>query len=201
MIKNLIFDFSDTLMRFGGLDWLREVAGDEERAMHIHCTMFMLPEWPIYDKGDLDGETVKTKLAASLDDGNRELGLRYFDEWYRHHTMIEGIPELLAELKAKGYGIYLLSDYPECFEYNWEKFADFFQIFDGRGVSYELHSRKRERTAFPLMLDRYGLKAEESYFVDDLGLNIEAARECGLRAHQFTTTECLREELNKLGIL
>lgn len=201
MIKNLIFDYSDTLMRFGGLDWLRKVAGDEERAMHIHCTMFLLPEWAVYDRGELDGETVKSRLKASLDNSDCELGLRYFDEWYRHHTMIEGIPELLAELKAKGYGIYLLSDYPECFEYNWEKFADFFRIFDGRGVSYELHSRKRERTAFPLMLDRYGLKAEESYFVDDLGLNIEAARECGLRAHQFTTTKCLREELNKLGIL
>ena len=201
MIKNLIFDYSDTLMRFGGLDWLREAAGDEERAMHIHCTMFLLPEWAVYDRGELDGETVKSRLKASLDNSDRELGLRYFDEWYRHHTMIAGIPELLAELKAKGYGIYLLSDYPECFEYNWGKFADFFRIFDGRGVSYELHSRKRERTAFPLMLDRYGLKADESYFVDDLGLNIEAARECGLRAHQFTTTECLREELNKLGIL
>ena len=201
MIKNLIFDYSDTLMRFGGLDWLREVAGDEERAMHIHCTMFLLPEWAVYDRGELDGESVKSRLKASLDNSDCELGLRYFDEWYRHHTMIAGIPELLAELKAKGYGIYLLSDYPECFEYNWEKFADFFQIFDGRGVSYELHSRKRERTAFPLMLDRYNLKAEESYFVDDLGLNIEAARECGLRAHQFTTTECLCEELNKLGIL
>ena len=201
MIKNLIFDYSDTLMRFGGLDWLREVAGDEERAMHIHRTMFMLPEWPIYDKGDLDGETVKSKLAAALDEGDRELGLRYFDEWYRHHTMIEGIPELLAELKAKGYGIYLLSDYPECFEYNWGKFADFFQIFDGRGVSYELHSRKRERTAFPLMLERYDLKAEECYFVDDLYLNTDAATECGLCAHLFTNTESLREELNKLGIL
>ena len=201
MIKNLIFDYSDTLMRFGGLDWLREAAGDEERAMRIHRAMFLLPEWAVYDRGEIDGETVKSRLKASLDDSDCELGLRYFDEWYRHHTMIAGIPELLAELKAKGYGIYLLSDYPECFEYNWGKFADFFQIFDGRGVSYELHSRKRERTAFPLMLDRYSLKAEESYFVDDLGLNIEAALECGLRAHQFTSSEHLRDALTKLNIL
>ena len=201
MIKNLIFDYSDTLMRFGGLDWLRKVTGDEDRAMHIHRTMFLLPEWPIYDRGDLDGETVKSSLRVALDDDDRELGLCYFDEWYRHHTMIAGIPELLAELKAKGYGIYLLSDYPECFEYNWERFADFFRIFDGRGVSYELHSRKREKKAFGFLLDRYGLNAEECCFVDDLGLNIEAARECGLRAHQFTTTECLREALAELNIL
>ncbi len=201
MIKNLIFDCSDTLLRFGGLNWLREVTGDEERAMHIHRTMFLLPEWPIYDKGNLDAETVKEKLAAALDESDRELGLRYFDEWYRKHTMIDGIPELIAELKEKGYKLYILSDYPECFEYVWESFGGFFKIFDGRGVSYELHARKRERTAFPLLLDRYDLKAEECFFADDLGLNIDAARECGLRAHQFTTTECLREELNKLGIL
>lgn len=201
MIKNLIFDCSDTLLRFGGLDWLREVTGDGERAMHIHRTMFLQPEWPIYDKGNLDGETIKKKLRAAFDERDRELGLQYFDMWYRKHTMIEGIPEIIRELKAKGYRLYVLSDYPECFEYVWESFADFFAIFDGRGVSYELHARKRERTAFPLMLDRYGLKAEESFFVDDLYLNTDAARECGLRTHQFTTTECLREELNKLGIL
>ncbi len=201
MIKNLIFDCSDTLLHFGGLNWLREVTGDEERAMHIHRTMFLLPEWPIYDKGNLDGETVKEKLVAALDDGDRELGLRYFDEWYRKHTMIDGIPELIAELKEKGYKLYILSDYPECFEYVWESFSGFFKIFDGRGVSYELHARKRERTAFPMMLERYDLKAEECYFVDDLYLNTDAAAECGLCAHLFTNTESLREELNKLGIL
>ncbi len=201
MIKNLIFDCSDTLLRFGGLNWLREVTGNEDRAMHIHRTMFLLPEWPIYDKGGLDAETVKEKLRAALDGGDRELGLQYFDEWYRKHTVIEGIPELLNELKEKGYRLYVLSDYPECFEYVWESFAEFFKIFDGRGVSYELHARKREKKAFPLMLERYGLKAEESYFVDDLYLNTDAAVECGLGAHLFTTTENLRKELEELGIL
>mgnify|MGYP002519047073 FL=1 len=111
MIKNLIFDFSDTLCHFGGLDWLRETVG-EERALHIHRAMFLLPEWPIYDRGEIDGESVKEKLCDALEAEDKELGLTYFDTWYRKHTIIEGIPELLAELKEKGYGIYLLSDYP-----------------------------------------------------------------------------------------
>ncbi len=200
MIKNLIFDCSDTLLRFGGLNWLREVTGDEERAMRIHRAMFLLPEWPIYDRGEIEGETVKAKLCAALEEEDKELGLIYFDTWYRKHTIIEGIPELLAELKQKGYGIYLLSDYPECFEHVWESF-ELFDMFDGRGVSYELHARKREKTAFPLLLERYGLKAEESFFVDDLYLNTDAAVECGLGAHLFTTTENLREDLKKHGIL
>ena len=100
MIKNLIFDCSDTLLRFGGLDWLREVTGSEERAMHIHRTMFLFSDWAIYDKGNMDGETIKEKLRAAFDDCDRELGLQYFDMWYRKHTMIEGIPELLCYYTA-----------------------------------------------------------------------------------------------------
>lgn len=199
MIKNLIFDCSDTLLRFGGLDWLREEVG-EERAMHIHRTMFLLPEWVQFDRGEIDAEMVKAKLCAALDEADRELGLRYFDTWYRKHRVIEGIPELLSELKAKGYKLYLLSDYPECFEHVWESF-ELFDMFDGRAVSYELHARKRERTAFTLMLERYGLRAEECFFADDLYLNTDAATECGLTAHLFTTTEKLREDLTGLGIL
>ena len=200
MIKNIIFDCSDTLLRFGGLDWLREVAG-EECAMRIHRAMFLLPEWQVYDKGDIDGECVKAKLLEVLDENDRALGLTYFDTWYRKHTMIDGIPELIDELKKKGYGLFVLSDYPECFEHVWESFADFFANFDGRAVSYELHWRKREKKAFPLMLERYGLKAEECFFVDDLYLNTDAAKECGLGAHLFTATENLRAELCELGVL
>ena len=199
MIKNLIFDCSDTLLRFGGLDWLREAVG-EERALHIHRTMFLLPEWVQFDRGEVDAETVKEKLCAALDEADRELGLRYFDTWYRKHRVIEGIPEVLSELKAKGYKLYILSDYPECFEYVWESF-ELFDMFDGRAVSYELHARKREKTAFPLLMERYGLRAEECFFADDLYLNTDAATECGLTAHLFTTTEKLREDLTRLGIL
>ena len=199
MIKNLIFDCSDTLLRFGGLDWLRDEVG-EERALHIHRTMFLLPEWVQFDRGEIDAGTVKAKLCAALDEADRELGLRYFDTWYRKHRVIEGIPEVLSELKAKGYKLYILSDYPECFEYVWESF-ELFDMFDGRAVSYELHARKREKTAFPLLMERYGLCAEECFFADDLYLNTDAATECGLTAHLFTTTENLREDLTKLGIL
>ena len=200
MIKNLIFDFSDTLCHFGGLRWLRSVT-DEEQANRVHLAHFLLPEWPVYDRGEISTEGFREKYFSALEERDRELGIRYADEWYRHHTMIDGIPELLSELKAKDYRIYLLSDYPVVFEHNWEKFADLFKVFDGRCVSYELHARKRERKPFGLLLERFGLKAEECYFVDDLDLNIEAAIECGFGAHQFTSTENLRKELNKLGIL
>ncbi len=199
MIKNLIFDFSDTLCHFGGHKWLFTLT-DEERALRIHRGMFLNPEWQRYDRGEISGEEMRAIYLVSMLPEDRELANEYFDTWYRKHTVIEGIPEVLSELKAKGYGLYLLSDYPECFEHVWESF-ELFDMFDGRGVSYELHARKRERTAFPLLLERYGLLAEECFFADDLYLNTDAATECGLTAHLFTTTENLREDLTRLGIL
>ena len=199
MIKNLIFDFSDTLCHFGGLKWLREVT-DEEQALRIHRGMFLMPRWQEYDRGEISTDETREIYVESMLPEDRELAREYFDCWYKKHFVIEGIPELLSELKEKGYKLYLLSDYPICFEYVWESF-ELFDMFDGRGVSYELHARKREKTAFPLLLERYGLIAEECFFVDDLYLNTDAARECGLGAHLFTTTECLRAELKGLGII
>lgn len=199
MIKNLIFDCSDTLLRFGGVNWLRERT-DEERALRIHWGMFRMPDWAAYDRGEIGSEETRKIFLASMLPEDRELANEYFDTWYRKHTIIDGIPEVLSELKAKGYKLYILSDYPICFEYVRESF-ELFELFDGIGVSYELGSRKRERRAFGLLLERYGLRAEECFFADDLALNIEAATECGLTAHLFTTTENLREELGKLGIL
>lgn len=199
MIKNLIFDCSDTLLRFGGLNWLREVT-DEERALRIHRGMFLMPEWAAYDRGEISSEETRRLLLEAMLPEDRELAREYFDCWYKKHTVIEGIPELLAELKERGYKLYILSDYPICFEYVWESF-ELFDMFDGRGVSYELHSRKREKKAFHLLLERYGLCAEECFFADDFALNIEAAADCGLHAHLFTTSENLREELRSLEIL
>ena len=199
MIKNLIFDFSDTLCHFGGHKWLFTQT-EEERALRIHRGMFLHPEWQRYDRGEICADEMRARYLDSMLPEDRELADIYFDTWYRKHSVIEGMPELLVELKEKGYRIYLLSDYPDCFEYNWN-FFDFFSTFDGRGVSYELHSRKREKKAFSHLLDRYGLQAEECFFVDDLYLNTDAAVECGLGAHLFTTTENLRAELCRLQIL
>ena len=51
-----------------------------------------------------------------------------------------------------------------------------------------------------MLLKRYGLKAEESVFLDDTLKNVEAAEEQGIHGIHFLTKEQAEEELRKLGV-
>ncbi|MFR1038190.1 MAG: HAD-IA family hydrolase [Clostridium sp.] len=47
---------------------------------------------------------------------------------------------------------------------------------------------------------RFGLKPEECYFIDDLPMNIEGAKACGMDGHCFAdgSVENLRKDLEKV---
>jgi 2-haloacid dehalogenase len=48
---------------------------------------------------------------------------------------------------------------------------------------------------FQVLLDRYGLRAEECVFVDDNPDNVAAAKDMGMQGILFTNAETLRKEL------
>ncbi|KAF7353623.1 Epoxide hydrolase [Mycena venus] len=53
-------------------------------------------------------------------------------------------------------------------------------LFDDFCDSSELGSRKPERRFYQMALDRNGLRAEEVVFLDDIGINLKAAKELGM---------------------
>ena len=92
---------------------------------------------------------------------------------------------------------------------NWsaEKFKivrpkyDFMNIFDGIVVSGIEKQAKPEEPIFRILLQRYGLKAESTFFTDDSELNIATATRLGFRTHRFVSARALRSELEKNGVL
>ena len=61
--------------------------------------------------------------------------------------------------------------------------------------------RKPDRRIYQLALDLSFRTGEESVFVDDRPLNVDAARQVGLRAIRFENAAQLRRELAALGVL
>ncbi len=194
MFKNIIFDCSDTLLRLESVDYLTELCGSRERAKRIHAALFLSEEWKDYDRGVLTEERAADVLLPLLPQEDREIGTIYFQNWSQKYSVIEGIPELLKELKALGCRLYVLSDYPGRFEQVWERF-DIFRQFDGRVVSYETGCRKLDGTPFELILEKYGLEKEDTFFTDDYLGCINAAIKHGITAHQFTDVPTLRKAL------
>jgi HAD superfamily hydrolase (TIGR01509 family) len=56
-------------------------------------------------------------------------------------------------------------------------------------------SRKPERQIYELTLERLGVVAHATVFIDDLELNCEAARNLGMHAVHFQTTEQALDEI------
>jgi len=66
--------------------------------------------------------------------------------------------------------------------------------------SYQHGVGKPDEEIYRLTLDKLGVEAGETLFVDDRPRNVEAARKLGIRALQYTTTEQLRANLVEQGL-
>ena len=200
MIKNVIFDCSDTLVHFEltkkTAEWL---GGDMERATKIHQQTYGCDAFREYCYGTKTYEEAKPFALAALDPEDRETGERHIEERMLHYSTIDGIPELLQKLKENGYKLYVLSDFPDYFEYLWERF-DFFKLFDGRCVSYEAHVGKKGGKLFDVIIDRYSLDPTECVFVDDTVKNAKTACKLGMKGIAFTSTEDTIEKLLQFGV-
>jgi 2-haloacid dehalogenase len=60
---------------------------------------------------------------------------------------------------------------------------------------------KPDPAIYRLALDRFGLEAARTVFIDDNAANIEGARSVGLIGLHFTDEPTLRRELVELGLL
>lgn len=72
---------------------------------------------------------------------------------------------------------------------------------DGGILSYRDKLIKPQREIYQLLLERYGLKAEESVFLDDTEKNLSGAEKLGIRTILFQSREQAVEDLEKLGVI
>ena len=199
MIQNLIFDVGDVLLEYRWFEMLtRDYGISEAEARRIGGEMF---DNEIWVQG-MDGGRL------SLDEAVHEYEKKYPDDvdvigWFLKNgeQMVIKRPEVwdkIAALKDKGYSIYILSNYSEELFRMHTKGALFLDLLDGGIVSYQVHALKPEPEIYQILLDKYGLQAEECLFFDDRADNVESARVLGIRAVQVTSREMLNETLDKM---
>ena len=194
MIKNIIFDCSDTLLRFRSVDLLTELCGSRKRAEELHLLFLTNDTWALYDNGKISTEALTTYLQSLVPAEEQHIPALYLARYPSYFTPIDGMPALLAELKDKGYRIYLLSDFPETFDALPKQF-DFFALFDELVVSYRVGISKRDGDIFAYILDHCGLNAAECLFVDDMPHNVAKAETYGINAHRFDGVAGVRARL------
>lgn len=86
--------------------------------------------------------------------------------------------ELLKEYKAKGYKLYVCSNWDgESIALFEEQYPEFMNMFDGKIVSGEIHLMKPQPEFFNYAIDKYDMKRERTALIDDQEENTKAATE------------------------
>ncbi|MBQ3174341.1 MAG: HAD family phosphatase [Alistipes sp.] len=178
-MKNIVFDL-------GGVVFARDPRKFEPEFIEFF-SYILLPEmpkfWEDYDRGVITYDEV----IASLADYNtceRELAERNLRRSILTQEEIPATKSLIADLKAAGYSLYVLSNMSlEFIEFLRKK--EVYSHFDGEVVSCVEHVVKPEKEIYNRLVERYGLKPEETLFIDDRKKNTATARELGWQGYDF----------------
>ena len=194
MFKNIIFDYGGVLLDWNPHYLYDPYFGDVEKAewflTHI-CTY----EWNAqHDNGKPVAEGT-AELISEHPEWEKEIRMYYDDFMKMMGGQIPGMEELVKELKAKGYRIFGLS--------NWsvETFAlvrhvyPVLDLMEDMVISGIERVMKPDHRIFELALQRFGIKAEETVFIDDNPSNVRAANEVGIKGILFRSKEQLISEL------
>ena len=115
---------------------------------------------------------------------------------------VPGMEALVAELDEAGVPLFALTNFShEFFPPFRTRRAHLFDRFRDIVVSGEEKLVKPDAAIYRLALDRFGLEAKRTVFVDDNLANIKGARAVDLVALHFVDEPTLRGELKGLGLL
>ena len=184
MIRNIVFDMGNVLVRFDPALFMERVGVAEEDRPLLMREVFKSLEWAQMDRGSLtDEEAVPlmcSRLPARLHGAAADLVCR----WDLPILEVEGSFELVRERKELGYNLFLLSNASLRQHEYWPRVRAS-RYFDGTLISADVKVIKPQPEIYRLFLDTVALKPEECFFIDDSNYNIEGALNSGMSGAIF----------------
>jgi putative hydrolase of the HAD superfamily len=155
-----------------------------------------------YDEGKLTGIEFWKKLLSQAGLTFDHDKLEELNEWDARMWTTENPAMLAWQLKLKQSGILtaILSNMGDNVLIGIEREFDWIHRFDVLVWSFQLHMAKPDPAIYRHTLEELGTRPEETLFLDDKLVNIEAAQALGMMAIQFSTIEQLRADLLAAGL-
>jgi putative hydrolase of the HAD superfamily len=197
-IRNIVFDLGNVIIN---IDPDRTLRKFKELGVTNFDEMYtILRQSDVFDRLDTGKTTLPEFRQAIRDFTHVNLTDAQIDNAWC--TMLLDLPEenadLLRNLRAEGYKLYLLSNTNEMHidyytEYLKQQFGSnlLADLFDHTFYSHEIGYRKPNREAFEYVLKAEGLKPAETLFIDDLENNVIGARQTGMQAYHHPQNDRL----------
>jgi putative hydrolase of the HAD superfamily len=148
---------------------------------------------PLYELecGRMTEEDFLAELGAQLrEDLGRDIEMHSFAErYFGHLDANDAMIAFLRELRGRDYRLAILTNNVREWEPRWRGMLPVDELFELVVDSAFVGLRKPDPAIYRLTCDRLGVAPERCLFVDDIEPNCAAARELGMTAVLFRSSE------------
>jgi 2-haloacid dehalogenase len=199
-VEAVVFDIGGVLLDWSPRHLYRKVFEDEQ-TMEFFLGQICTTEWhDAHDRGESTADS-----CARLADIHPGYAEEIWAWATRGEEMVAGqfddTVAILTDLVQAGVPCYALSNMEaETFPLRFDRYP-FFRLFDGVVISGLEGIAKPDSEIFELLLDRFGLNATTTLFIDDNVGNLDPAAALGMATVRFESSEGLKDSLGAVGLL
>jgi putative hydrolase of the HAD superfamily len=155
-----------------------------------------------YDEGKLTGIEFWQNIVQDADLRLEASAIVELNLWDARMWTTQNDAMLAWQLALKEHGILtaILSNMGESVLANMKREFSWLSRFDVLVWSYQLKMAKPDPAIYRHLLKELGTRPEETLFIDDRQVNIDAANEMGIKGVLFTDVEQLRTDLVAQGL-
>lgn len=197
MVKNVVFDIGNVLAGFCWQEFYKSFGFSDEVFEKLADATVRSSFWNEMDRGKLSDEQLLEGFIAndpSMEKEIREL----FADIRGMIVRYDYAAPWIRELKERGYGIYVISNFARRAHEQCIEALDFLKETDGGILSYQVKMIKPSPEIYQLLCSKYGLIPEECVFIDDTEKNVEAAVREGMKGIVFHSLGQAKKELEKI---
>ena len=197
MINTVIFDVGMVLARFRWKEYLEEFKWSEEIKEKVAKATVLSTTWNQFDKGSMTWQELYDEFCSNDETVKNEITL-FFKNLENIVQMYADSVEWVKSVKESGYRVYILSNYPEYLYEKSQKELRFLEYVDGAVFSFREKTVKPEPEIYQCLLERYSIHPNEAVFLDDVAINLEAAKKHGIHTILVSDREVAQAELQKM---
>lgn len=189
MIKNIIFDFGNVIVKFDPDIIMSPYIKEKEIRDKLSPIVFDRKYWDRLDDGSMTESEVYESIEEKVPDKYKQAVKMVLNNWYYHLPFIDCSVDFLNKAKEKGYNIFLLSNISKKFSDSYNKITTLDELlskFDGLVFSGREGIVKPDTKIFEILLNRYCLNPEETVFIDDSARNLAGAEKLGIKTYKFS---------------
>lgn len=184
MIKNVVFDFGQVMVHFIPSDMVKKVVTDADDAKLLDEVVFDRLYWGRLDAGTITDDEVLFACKQRLPQRLWSAAETIYGNWMQNIPPIEGMAELVRQVKQGGLHVFLLSNISRAFA-AFSPNVDCLQNFEKCIFSAVCGMVKPNLDIFAHLCAECNILPDETLFIDDSAKNIAGAEAFGIHGYLF----------------